>query len=148
MKLAARTYLVVILVFLYLPIAVLVAMGFNESPLYALPFRFTTHWYEALGGNAKLLRSSWNSIVIALVTSALATGLGTLRRQQQRAIDAVVHPKAGGGDARHDRAVALPDPVELHRRVAGLVGTGSFTVPSPTGAPGFSPSVMSSDDDT
>ena len=30
MKLAARTYLVVILVFLYLPIAVLVAMGFNE----------------------------------------------------------------------------------------------------------------------
>ncbi len=78
MKLAARTYLLAVLVFLYLPIAVLVAMGFNESPLYALPFRFTTHWYEALGGNAKLLRSSWNSVVIALVTSAVATGLGTL----------------------------------------------------------------------
>lgn len=78
MKFAARAYLVAILVFLYLPIAVLVAMGFNESPLYALPFRFTMHWYEALGENAKLQRSSWNSVFIALITSLIATSLGTL----------------------------------------------------------------------
>jgi spermidine/putrescine transport system permease protein len=77
-KHAARVYLVAILVFLYLPIAVLVAMGFNESPLYALPFRFTTHWYEALAGNAKLLRSSANSVFTALIAATIATGLGTL----------------------------------------------------------------------
>ncbi len=78
MTFAARTYLIAVLVFLYLPIAVLVMMGFNESPLYALPFQFTTHWYEALASNAKLLRSSWNSVFIALITSAIATSLGTL----------------------------------------------------------------------
>ncbi|GGE04079.1 peptide ABC transporter permease [Aureimonas endophytica] len=78
MKFAARTYLVAILAFLYLPIAVLVAMGFNESPLYALPFHFTTHWYEALGENTRLLRASWNSVLIAAVTAVIATTLGTL----------------------------------------------------------------------
>ena len=45
MRLLGRAYLAVILVFLYAPIAVLVAMGFNASPLYALPFTFSTTWY-------------------------------------------------------------------------------------------------------
>ena len=78
MRLFGRIYLAVVLVFLYAPIAVLVAMGFNASPLYALPFSFSTTWYERLAGNAKLLAASSNSVMIATITAVLATLLGTM----------------------------------------------------------------------
>jgi ABC-type spermidine/putrescine transport system permease subunit II len=54
------------------------AMGFNESPLYELPFTFSFRWYEALLGNKQLLTAGMNSIIIAVITSVLATSLGTL----------------------------------------------------------------------
>ncbi len=73
-----QVYLGVILVFLYTPILVLMAMGFNASPLYELPFSFTTHWYETLAGNDVLLTAGLHSIVLALVTSVVATVLGTI----------------------------------------------------------------------
>ena len=75
MRSLARVYL---LVFLYAPIAVMIAMGFNQSPLYTLPFTFSTTWYEALAGNTKLLRAGWNSVLIASITAVLATILGTM----------------------------------------------------------------------
>jgi spermidine/putrescine transport system permease protein len=78
MTTAGRLLLVAALVFLYAPIAVLVAMAFNESPLYQLPFVGTTHWFMELTGNAKILRASRNSILIALLTTAIATPLGMM----------------------------------------------------------------------
>ena len=78
MRRLAKVYIAIILVFLYLPILVMIAMGFNASPLYAMPFQFTTHWYEALSGNAKLLSAGWNSVFIATITAAVATVLGTM----------------------------------------------------------------------
>jgi spermidine/putrescine transport system permease protein len=73
-----RIYLAVILVFLYLPIVVMMAMGFNESSLYELPFHFSTKWYAALAGNDQLITSGVNSIVIAVITAVVATVLGTM----------------------------------------------------------------------
>lgn len=78
MKQIGRIYLLVVLFFLYTPIVVMMAMGFNESELYELPFTFSLRWYEALLGNKQLLTSGMNSIIIALITSVLATSLGTL----------------------------------------------------------------------
>ena len=78
MKIAARFYLLLLLAFLYVPIAVLVAMGFNESPLYELPFVFSTRWYRDLAGNSQLIDAGWNSVMIAIVTAILATALGTM----------------------------------------------------------------------
>ena len=75
---AARLYLGLVLAFLYLPIAVLALMGFNDSVHYALPFEFTTRWYEALADNRRLLRASLNSGFLALANTAIATLLGTL----------------------------------------------------------------------
>ncbi len=40
-------------IFLYTPILVLMAMGFNESELYKLPFKFSTRWYSALASNTE-----------------------------------------------------------------------------------------------
>jgi ABC-type spermidine/putrescine transport system permease subunit II len=78
MKTLGRFYLGVILAFLYLPIAVMMAMGFNESPLYELPFTFSTQWYEALAGNRQLVTAGINSVWIAVATSIIATVLGTM----------------------------------------------------------------------
>ena len=78
MKTLARLYLLALLVFLYMPILVMIAMGFNESQLYELPFRFSTRWYQSLADNTQLINSGVNSVWIALVTSIIATSLGTM----------------------------------------------------------------------
>jgi ABC-type spermidine/putrescine transport system permease subunit II len=78
MRQIGRFYLIAILLFLYTPIVVMMAMGFNESPLYELPFTFSTRWYEALLSNQPLLKAGANSIIIALITAVIATTLGTM----------------------------------------------------------------------
>jgi spermidine/putrescine transport system permease protein len=77
-SLAIRGYLLALLAFLYLPIAIMIAMAFNESSLYALPFRFSWIWFEQLSQNDALLRSARNSLVIAAVNTVVATALGTM----------------------------------------------------------------------
>ena len=74
----ARLWLALVLVFLYLPIAVLALMGFNESVHYTLPFEFTTRWYEALAANRRLVQAGLNSVLVALANTAIATLLGTM----------------------------------------------------------------------
>lgn len=78
MKRAGISYLVLLLVFLYLPIAVMILMAFNRSELYELPFTFDLVWFKALSQNETLLRASWNSLWIAAATSVIATGFGTM----------------------------------------------------------------------
>ena len=85
MKRSARTwdwvgrgFLVLILVFLYLPIAVLATMSVNESVLYELPVRFTFKWYEELAGNDRLITAGLNSLWLALANTVIATALGTM----------------------------------------------------------------------
>jgi spermidine/putrescine transport system permease protein len=77
MKLLARGFILLLLIFLYLPIAVMALMAFNASPLYALPFQFSTEWFEALATDDVLLTAARNSALIAVATAVLATLLGT-----------------------------------------------------------------------
>lgn len=74
---AGRIYLVLMLAFLYVPIAVMAAMSFNESHLYRIPVEWSAKWYVALAGNDKLLSAAFNSLAVALATTAIATVLGT-----------------------------------------------------------------------
>jgi len=74
--LAAHLWLV--LAFLYVPIVVMVVLGFNASPLYALPFQFDLVWYRELAGNTKLIDAGIHSIGIAIVNTVIATALGTM----------------------------------------------------------------------
>lgn len=76
--LAFRAVLLLVLLFLYLPLAVMAAMAFNQSPLYALPMVFDTVWFERLAGNQRLIGAGLNSIAIALANTAIATALGTM----------------------------------------------------------------------
>jgi spermidine/putrescine transport system permease protein len=75
---ALKTYLAVTLAFLYLPIAVMVLMAFNQSPLYKLPMVWDTVWFERLVDNDRLLTAAAHSIVLALANTAVATALGTM----------------------------------------------------------------------
>jgi spermidine/putrescine transport system permease protein len=74
----AKIYLIAVLVFLYLPILVMMAMAFNRSALYEMPFTFDLVWFKALMENERLLQASWNSVWIASVNAIIATSLGTL----------------------------------------------------------------------
>ena len=73
-----RTWLLLVLFFLYLPIVVLALMGFNDSVHYTLPFEFTWRWYEDLAHNDRLLGASVNSVLVALANTVIATTLGTM----------------------------------------------------------------------
>jgi len=77
LKTAGRIYLACMLVFLYAPIVVMAAMSFNANRLYRLPIDWSFDWYVALSSNDKLLDAAFNSVVVALATTAIATVLGT-----------------------------------------------------------------------
>ncbi|MEM6482584.1 MAG: ABC transporter permease [Pseudomonadota bacterium] len=72
-----KLWLACILFFLYAPIVVMAFMSFNESQFYQLPFEFSLKWYEKLAGNAEIIDAATLSIGIALVTTVIATILGT-----------------------------------------------------------------------
>lgn len=77
MKLFGRFYLWLLIFFLYLPIVVMIAMGFNASPYYQLPFQFSTRWVDAMLQNTDLIEAGKNSVVVAVIVTAIATVLGT-----------------------------------------------------------------------
>jgi spermidine/putrescine transport system permease protein len=72
-----RFYVGLLLAFLYLPIVIMALMSFNASPFYQLPFEWTTHWYSDLSRNNQLLTATLNSLRIAVITTVIATILGT-----------------------------------------------------------------------
>lgn len=75
---AVRGYLALLLAFLYLPIAVMAVMAFNQSSLYQLPMVWDTVWFRALLTNERLLTAGANSVVLALANTVVATVLGTM----------------------------------------------------------------------
>ena len=69
----------VVFAFLYLPIAVLVVMSFNDSSILSLPFkRFTTRWYGAAIADTAIRVSLWNSLQVATMATIFATIFGLL----------------------------------------------------------------------
>jgi spermidine/putrescine transport system permease protein len=64
--------------FLYIPVAVLIVLSFNRAGLPTVWSGFSFEWYGALSGNPKILNSAWNSVIVASISAAIATVLGTL----------------------------------------------------------------------
>lgn len=63
---------------LYAPIAVVIAYSFNASRLVTIWSGFSTRWYAALWKDRQLLESAATSLLVASVSAAIATILGTL----------------------------------------------------------------------
>ena len=63
--------------FLYLPIAVLVVLSFNDSRIVGVWGGATLRWYRELAGERAIFSALRNSLVVALVSTVVATALGT-----------------------------------------------------------------------
>lgn len=63
--------------FLYLPLIIVVVYSFNDSKLNAEWVGFTFSWYDTLFHHAEMIEAAGNSLLIAVVTSLVATVLGT-----------------------------------------------------------------------
>lgn len=64
--------------FLYLPMIILVIFSFNESKLVTVWAGFSTKWYGELLQNDAFLNAAWVTLKVAVLSSTLATVLGTL----------------------------------------------------------------------
>ncbi|HWW05719.1 ABC transporter permease [Collimonas sp.] len=64
--------------FLYVPLVIVVVYSFNDSQLNAEWVGFTLDWYRKLFHNEEMLQAAGNSLMIALVASAVSTTLGTM----------------------------------------------------------------------
>ena len=63
--------------FLYLPVLILIIFSFNNTRSVAVFTGFSTEWYGALAHNEELLDSARNSLLVGLITTVIATIIGT-----------------------------------------------------------------------
>ncbi|KUJ78986.1 ABC transporter permease [Ruegeria profundi] len=63
--------------FLYIPMIILIIFSFNESKLVTVWAGFSTKWYGAVVQNEAFLDAAWVTVRVAVVSSTLATILGT-----------------------------------------------------------------------
>jgi spermidine/putrescine transport system permease protein len=83
--------------FLYLPISVLVALSFNDGGLPTAWTGFSTKWYGALFANADITGAALNTLIVAVISTILATLFGTLlavgveiRRRKGRFLETLI----------------------------------------------------------
>jgi spermidine/putrescine transport system permease protein len=85
--------------FLYLPILVLIVYSFNDNQRVGIWGGFSTRWYGAMFSNVRVMDALWTSIVVALLSTAISTVLGTaaaismerFRYRSQRAYDGLLY---------------------------------------------------------
>jgi spermidine/putrescine transport system permease protein len=95
------TYAGLVILYLVLPILVIILYSFNDSGFKRVSFRwlgFTTEWYRKLLAIPDLTNALKNSLVVAAISTCIATVLGTLvalalvryRFRGRRAVDFVL----------------------------------------------------------
>jgi len=64
--------------FLYMPMVILIVYSFNESKLVTVWGGFSTKWYGELIRNEAFLDAAWVTLKVAVISSTIATVLGTM----------------------------------------------------------------------
>src|SRR5215207_6164827 len=64
--------------FIYLPVVILIIFSFNNTRSVALFTGFSTEWYTSLAKNEELLDAARNSLLVGLITTIVATIIGTM----------------------------------------------------------------------
>ncbi len=77
MKRGLAIYAAAAYLFLHLPLATLVLFSFNASR-FTLWEGFSLRWYQAVFTDPEMADAMWNSVIIAIVSTAIATVAGTL----------------------------------------------------------------------
>ena len=77
-KFIRRSYLALVLLFLYVPIVVLIIQSFNAGVSRAKWEGFSLQWYERLFNSPAIMNALYVTVTIALLSAAIATVIGTL----------------------------------------------------------------------
>lgn len=95
-------FVVLALIFLYVPVAVLILFSFNDSRLMTLPLSgFTWDWYTSVFANEAMMRSLRNSLYVAGVATVISLVIGTMAAF---ALDRIAFP----GKTAFRRIILLP----------------------------------------
>jgi len=72
-------YVTLVAVFLYVPLVLLIIFSFNDAGTLSFPLSgFTLKWYQELWDTPEMLRAAWNSVVLAIISSVVATMIGAM----------------------------------------------------------------------
>lgn len=77
-NLFARIYLLLIILFFYLPIIYVIVFSFNSSKSLSNFTGFSLQWYEAMFKNRAMMESVYYSTVIAVIATVVSTIVGTI----------------------------------------------------------------------
>ena len=77
MPTASKIYVALIFLFLYAPIIVLILYSFNSTASTSVFTGFSLRWYKSLLHDEASLRSLYNTVILAVTSSAIATLLGS-----------------------------------------------------------------------
>lgn len=81
-----KLYISLIFIFLYAPIVTLMVLSFNSSRSRAKWGGFTFKWYQELFHNDVILAALRNTLLIALLSSLIATLIGTIACMSMQAM--------------------------------------------------------------
>lgn len=73
-----NVYIGLVFFFLYIPIALVIVYSFNTSKMNILFEGVTAHWYADMVRNRALMDSLKNTLIIAVLSTAASTVIGTL----------------------------------------------------------------------
>lgn len=76
-KIFSMVYLAAIFIFLYVPIAALIVLSFNESKYMSTWGGFSLKWYESMFSSNIIMSALQNTLIIAVISSVVATIIGT-----------------------------------------------------------------------
>lgn len=77
-KVFGRIYILIIMLFLYLPILTLIVLSFNEAKSMSVWKGFSLHWYQELFSSRLMMGAIVNTFSIAILAALIATVVGTL----------------------------------------------------------------------
>ncbi len=77
MKKLSKIYTGIVLFFMYMPIIVLIIFSFNDGKTTVWK-GFTLRWYTDLFRDSHIMNALWNTLIIAVLASVIATILGTV----------------------------------------------------------------------
>ena len=77
-KILERTYLAILLVFMYAPIVTLIVLSFNSSKSRAKWGGFTLKWYQQLFSDSAVASALVNTLSIAILATIFSTIIGTV----------------------------------------------------------------------
>ena len=77
MKPLARFYTVLVMIFLFAPIAILLVFSFNEAKSLSVFSGFSLYWYRELFRDSDTLGAVRNTLVLAVSASLISTVMGT-----------------------------------------------------------------------